>query len=54
MMAVLIMGFQGDTVKSVLFPSCSSMRVNRLEPELQTLIREKNSDIEVVYFNKGL
>ncbi|XP_066475922.1 sideroflexin-3 isoform X2 [Tiliqua scincoides] len=37
-----------------LFPQKSSMRVNRLEPELQTLIREKNSDIEVVYFNKGL
>ncbi|KAJ6669101.1 hypothetical protein lerEdw1_007910 [Lerista edwardsae] len=37
-----------------LFPQKSSMRVNGLEPELQTLIREKNPDIEVVYFNKGL
>ncbi|XP_028586298.2 sideroflexin-3 isoform X2 [Podarcis muralis] len=37
-----------------LFPQKSSMRVSRLEPEVQALIREKNSDIEVVYFNKGL
>ncbi|KAM6443450.1 sideroflexin-3 isoform 1-T1 [Liasis olivaceus] len=36
------------------FPQKSSMWVNRLEPQVQTLIREKNSDIEVVYFNKGL
>ncbi|XP_034295838.1 sideroflexin-3 [Pantherophis guttatus] len=36
------------------FPQKSSMRMNRLEPEVQNLIREKNSDIEVVYFNKGL
>ncbi|XP_042316342.1 sideroflexin-3 isoform X1 [Sceloporus undulatus] len=37
-----------------LFPQKSSMWVNRLEPELQAQIREKNSDVEVVYFNKGL
>ncbi|ETE73193.1 Sideroflexin-3, partial [Ophiophagus hannah] len=36
------------------FPQKSSMRMNHLEPEVQNLIREKNSDIEVVYFNKGL
>ncbi|KAK9400923.1 sideroflexin-3 [Crotalus adamanteus] len=28
------------------FPQKSSMRVNRLEPDVQNLIREKNSDIE--------
>ncbi|XP_054839702.1 sideroflexin-3 [Eublepharis macularius] len=37
-----------------LFPQKSSMKVSRLEPELQAQIREKNSGIEVVYFNKGL
>uniref|UniRef100_A0ACB8F9U9 Sideroflexin-1 n=1 Tax=Sphaerodactylus townsendi TaxID=933632 RepID=A0ACB8F9U9_9SAUR len=37
-----------------LFPQKSSMKMSRLEPELQAQIREKNSGIEVVYFNKGL
>ncbi|XP_074815566.1 sideroflexin-3 isoform X1 [Natator depressus] len=37
-----------------LFPQKSSMRVSRLEPEVQALIREKNPHMEIVYFNKGL
>ncbi|XP_008114253.2 sideroflexin-3 isoform X2 [Anolis carolinensis] len=37
-----------------LFPQNSSMRVSRLEPEIQAQIREKNPGVEVVYFNKGL
>ncbi|KAL8187437.1 UNVERIFIED_CONTAM: Sideroflexin-1 [Gekko kuhli] len=37
-----------------LFPQKSSMKVSHLEPELQAQIREKNSSIEVIYFNKGL
>ncbi|XP_029466100.1 sideroflexin-3 isoform X1 [Rhinatrema bivittatum] len=37
-----------------LFPQKSSMRVSRLEPEVQALVREKAPDIELVYFNKGL
>ncbi|XP_061492185.1 sideroflexin-3 isoform X1 [Rhineura floridana] len=37
-----------------LFPQKSSMMVSRLEPEVQAVIRENNSDIQVVYFNKGL
>ncbi|CAM4606028.1 unnamed protein product [Caretta caretta] len=37
-----------------LFPQKSSMRVSRLEPEVQALIREKNPNMEIVYFNKGL
>uniref|UniRef100_A0A452J014 Sideroflexin-3 n=1 Tax=Gopherus agassizii TaxID=38772 RepID=A0A452J014_9SAUR len=37
-----------------LFPQKSSMRVSRLEPEVQALVREKNPHMEIVYFNKGL
>nr|XP_033798258.1 sideroflexin-3 isoform X2 [Geotrypetes seraphini] len=37
-----------------LFPQKSSMRVSRLEPEVQALVRAKSRDIELVYFNKGL
>ncbi|XP_078499766.1 sideroflexin-3 [Lissotriton helveticus] len=37
-----------------LFPQKSSMRVSRLEPEIQALIQEKSPSTEIVYFNKGL
>lgn len=37
-----------------LFPQKSSMRVSRLEPEIQALIQEKSPNTEIVYFNKGL
>uniref|UniRef100_S4R4A2 Sideroflexin-1 n=1 Tax=Petromyzon marinus TaxID=7757 RepID=S4R4A2_PETMA len=37
-----------------LFPQKSSMNVTRLEPELQTKIRESAPGVSVVYFNKGL
>uniref|UniRef100_K7FNW2 Sideroflexin-3 n=1 Tax=Pelodiscus sinensis TaxID=13735 RepID=K7FNW2_PELSI len=37
-----------------LFPQKSSMRVARLEPEVQALLREKAPHAEMVYFNKGL
>ncbi|XP_075791711.1 sideroflexin-3 [Pelodiscus sinensis] len=37
-----------------LFPQKSSMRVTRLEPEVQALLREKAPHAEMVYFNKGL
>lgn len=32
----------------------SSMPVSRLEPEVQARIREKDPQLETVYFNKGL
>lgn len=37
----------------VLF-CCSSIQVNRLEPELRAQIHEQNPGTEVVYYNKGL
>uniref|UniRef100_A0A7M4F347 Sideroflexin-3 n=1 Tax=Crocodylus porosus TaxID=8502 RepID=A0A7M4F347_CROPO len=37
-----------------LFPQKSSMRVSRLEPEVQAWVREKSPCTETVYFNKGL
>uniref|UniRef100_A0A8C8R992 Sidoreflexin n=1 Tax=Pelusios castaneus TaxID=367368 RepID=A0A8C8R992_9SAUR len=37
-----------------LFPQKSSMRMSRLEPEVQALIREKSPHTEIVFFNKGL
>ncbi|KAM7102412.1 sideroflexin-3 isoform 1-T1 [Ciconia maguari] len=37
-----------------LFPQKSSMPVSRLEPEVQARIREKDPQLETVYFNKGL
>ncbi|XP_051883589.1 sideroflexin-3 [Pristis pectinata] len=37
-----------------LFPQKSSMKVSRLEPELQAQIQARDSTIKVVYFNKGL
>uniref|UniRef100_A0A672TP83 Sideroflexin-3 n=1 Tax=Strigops habroptila TaxID=2489341 RepID=A0A672TP83_STRHB len=37
-----------------LFPQKSSMPVSRLEPEVQARIREKDPQMETVYFNKGL
>ncbi|KAM9476619.1 sideroflexin-3 [Clarias gariepinus] len=37
-----------------LFPQKSSMKVSRLEPELQERIRESSPNTTVVYFNKGL
>ncbi|NWR78350.1 SFXN1 protein, partial [Centropus unirufus] len=37
-----------------LFPQKSSMLVSRLEPEVQARIREKDPQLETVYFNKGL
>ena len=37
-----------------LCPLGSSMPVSRLEPEVQAQIREKDPQLETVYFNKGL
>lgn len=46
-------------VSPSLHPLCpcplgSSMPVSRLEPEVQARIREKDPQLETVYFNKGL
>lgn len=32
----------------------SSMQVSRLEPQLQAGIRERDPQLQTVYFNKGL
>lgn len=37
-----------------LFPQKSSMKVSSLEPETRDRIMEKNPNIQIVYFNKGL
>ncbi|CAI9554983.1 unnamed protein product [Staurois parvus] len=37
-----------------LFPQKSSMKVSSLEPEVRDCILEKNPNIQIVYFNKGL
>ena len=37
-----------------MFPQKSSLSIDRLEPELQAVIRERGGGIDRVYFNKGL
>lgn len=41
-------------VTPLLFLLLSSMSVSSLEPDLQAKIKDSNSDLERVYFNKGL